>query len=325
MLGNSPIQSVLVPLDQLDDFKKSTNSNILGIINFSENDNIIKSKMFPQVNISLKQLNSHEVAEVWKTTESTSYHLSNFIRYSIAGSIMFGCLEFDHDIRKSLEYSTYMAYCSIMETLDNENYSSLLRTWNYLPNINDNTNNVERYKLFCKGRKKSFDKFQSIVKDIFPAATVIGTKKGPGIIYFIGSKNPGVQIENPRQISAFQYPEQYGPVSPSFSRSIYKEWGNQSQLFISGTASIVGHKTEHQNHHILQLEEIILNLNELISKFKKELPQIYPIKVYLRNAKQLLIVKQKIDKYFGKGHPVMYLLGDICRSDLLVEIEGILH
>lgn len=349
MTNNLPIKSVLQPLsDSIDD---RLHSNILAIINYSEAAVPGNINPWPQINVPLIQLNDPPLAEVWYADSPVDYKQSEQLYYSVSDSVLFGYITIDNKTDVSFEQASYQAYKQILTVLEKEKFQSLLRTWNYFseingpeingseindpdinkPNIITDAESIDRYKSFCLGRSNAFEKYKPINNDSLPAATVIGSKKGPGIIYFIASKSPGTQVENPRQISAYKYPAQYGPVSPSFSRSIHKNWGGASQLFISGTASIVGHETRHQNQYVAQLEEIIINLHSLIAhaeqnlKFNSKLQHIYPLKVYLRHPDYLDEIKSKLESYFSKDHPILYLQGDICRSSLLIEIEGIMH
>jgi hypothetical protein len=58
-------------------------------------------------------------------------------------------------------------------------------------------------------------------------------------------------------VSAYDYPRQYGPAAPSFSRAALTP---DPLLLISGTASIVGHASVHLGDVTAQLEETLANL-----------------------------------------------------------------
>ena len=68
-----------------------------------------------------------------------------------------------------------------------------------------------------------------------------GMRAGGVASYFIASRAPAESAENPRQVSAYDYPPRYGPRSPSFSRATR----GAGLVFVSGTASVVGHETKH--------------------------------------------------------------------------------
>ncbi|MBA7552210.1 3-hydroxybenzoate synthase [subsurface metagenome] len=48
------------------------------------------------------------------------------------------------------------------------------------------------------------------------------------------------------------------------------------------------------------------------------------VRIYIKDFSHLAIVKEICDNHF-KDIPVSYLIADICRDDLLVEIEGVVE
>ena len=63
---------------------------------------------------------------------------------------------------------------------------------------------------------------------------------GPLAIGFLAGRAVPRHFENPRQVPAFEYPAQYGPRPPSFSRATAVKAGEGRWIFISGTAAVVG-------------------------------------------------------------------------------------
>ncbi len=85
--------------------------------------------------------------------------------------------------------------------------------------------------------------FRSCQDPSWPAATSIGRQDDDRVlqVYWLAGNEPGRALENPRQMSAFHYPRQYGPSAPTFSRAMQVGGG----LLISGTASVRGHASHH--------------------------------------------------------------------------------
>jgi hypothetical protein len=127
-------------------------------------------------------------------------------------------------------------------------------------------------------------------------------------------------VENPRQVSAYEYPAQYGP-KPAFSRaSILGD-----TLFISGTASIVGHETVHVDDVTGQTRETLANIEALVGEANRisgagrfDMSTL-AYKVYVRHATDLPLIQSQLHTLTQ----VLYLQADICRQDLLVEIEAV--
>src|SRR4029450_6281948 len=87
-----------------------------------------------------------------------------------------------------------------------------------------------------------------------PAITVI----------VLAGRTPPIAIENPRQVSAYRYPSQYGPQAPTFSRGALYLRGTHALLTISGTASIVGYETLHVGDVVAQVDESLRNLDAVV-------------------------------------------------------------
>src|SRR4029077_5387998 len=134
-------------------------------------------------------------------------------------------------------------------------YGHLLRVWNYFPHINDDADGVERYVRFNAGRHDAFAAKGRATATDAPAACALGSRGTDLVIYFLAAKRAGQQIENPRQVSAFRYPPQYGPRSPPFAGAMLARPTGKPLLFVSGTASIVGHETLHHGDAAAQAAE----------------------------------------------------------------------
>jgi enamine deaminase RidA (YjgF/YER057c/UK114 family) len=136
-------------------------------------------------------------------------------------------------------------------------------------------------------------------------------------------------IENPRQTSAYHYPPKFGRHSPIFSRACV--WGEAGggRLFVSGTASIVGHETIHRGDVIAQTRETMVNIgalleqaNRLVGSSRYSLDGL-KLKVYLRNPADLPDVEATLAELLQPAASIVYLQADVCREDLLVEIEAV--
>lgn len=223
--------------------------------------------------------------------------------------------------------ATAAAYAEMLRRVRASAHPFLLRIWNFFPGINAGKGDAERYRQFCVGRQAASD---AAFHRPPPAATAIGTR-GSDVLRLIAlcGAEPGVAFENPRQTPAWRYPREYGPVAPGFSRGVLLGQGAQSVFLASGTASIVGHLSQHVGDVRAQLEESFCNLHALLDEAKSS--RHYPfewmdcqsLRVYLRRSKDLpaaraVVVGQGVDV-----SRVRFLRGDICRRELDVEIEGV--
>jgi enamine deaminase RidA (YjgF/YER057c/UK114 family) len=234
-----------------------------------------------------------------------------------------------HGDLSSLHTATSEAYREIFATLDELAYPHLLRVWNYLPRINVDTHGMERYRQFNSARRSALVASGRDVAGNVPAACALGSVNGsPLVIYFLASRKAPTVIENPRQVSAYEYPPQYGP-KPVFSRASVLREASGSILFISGTASIVGHQTVHAGDVAAQTRETLVNIEALLGEANRVSGaprfglETLAYKVYVRNSADLPLIQSQLHATLGREAQVVYLQADICRQDLLVEIEAI--
>ncbi len=205
----------------------------------------------------------------------------------------------------------------------------VVRTWNYVGRINEpNANGLERYRDFCVGRDQAYSA-TGLLRSQLPAATGVGTQAG-GVTSILVAEGPQVcvqTVENPFQVPAFRYPRLYGPASPSFSRALLRFDGDHEFTYVSGTASIVGHRSA--GHTLTaQLDGTVRNLGE-VARAARERARAprgrwREIKAYVRYADALDTVRRElIDRLDVPHEAVTTVIADICRAELLVEVEGI--
>lgn len=278
-----------------------------------------------EVSVVLPQAGGKALAEVWRSRRPVERGWSGGVGFAHNGEILFGHLRLEEGELTDLIHATAHAYLRIDLLLRRVGYPCWLRTWNFLGHINHGEGDAERYRQFSQGRHDALARRPGFEARL-PAATAIGTQDSGMTVHFLAARHPGAQVENPRQISAFRYPPSYGPKSPSFSRACLKRWGDRSHLFVSGTASVVGHRTLHPDNLLAQLDETHRNFEALLGAASAVEPAPFraaALKVYIRPGHQDPGLLPRLRQLFGDRVPLLCLLGDICRRDLLLEIEGL--
>jgi chorismate lyase/3-hydroxybenzoate synthase len=261
--------------------------------------------------------------ECWWIKDRVTYRTTQNTR--IAECANYAILIQDHDEQSpdGIESLSRDAYLELMAAIDSTNHKHLAKAWNYLGGINDGDGDLERYRQFSVGRAAAFT--ESKIDDaVSPTGTGIGTRRNLGLtIIALASKHHLFLAENPRQLSAFHYPRQYGPSSPKFARGgcIIN---NEHRLFLlSGTAAIVGHESLHHYEVDAQLDETLRNLAALTEKVSV-LDETSVLRVYLRDPDDFKLVADKIEAHLGLTRDrVAFLRGDICRRELVIEIDGV--
>jgi enamine deaminase RidA (YjgF/YER057c/UK114 family) len=240
-----------------------------------------------------------------------------------------------------------VAFRKMSETLARagSNLEHTVRTWFYLGGITDPERDTQRYKELNRARTDFYHglRFQSrlaepnVPQGIYPASTGIGMQ-GLGLsagCLTLQTQRKDVQLlalENPQQTPAYAYHPRYSPQSPKFSRAMALVLGNYVTAWVSGTASIVDSESLHAGDPVRQTEQTIENIERLISEENfafhgikgagARLKDLAKIRVYVKRTEDFATVQSICVERFGSV-PAVYAVADVCRPELLVEIEGV--
>lgn len=225
----------------------------------------------------------------------------------------------------SIERVVSDQYGTVFRHLHARGFGHLIRAWHVIPSITHGDADREIYRRFSVGRANAF-RTANIHASDFPAASAVGSKARDLRMVFLASKTRPDHHENAGQSPAYEYPRQYGPVGPSFARA--SSMGGD--VFISGTASITGHKSRGINDLALQIRTTLDNLNHLIQSVSESIERSVRakhLKVYLKKPdfKEAVIAQLSNHQRFAHldvEREVLFAQADICRKELLVEIEG---
>ncbi len=234
--------------------------------------------------------------------------------WPLPDGVTFGSVTIDGSL--PIEQIAREAYVRMIRETRESGYPYFLRIWNYLGGINELDEGRERYQLFCAGRHDAFVEAGYHHDVDLPAASAVGVPGRGFVAYYLAAREPGLQVENPRQVAAYDYPARYGPKSPSFSRATV--WNGT--VFVSGTSSVVGHLTVHAGDVDTQLEETLRNIDAVLAQTGRSLANVVSAKTYVRRAADYELIARKLESVFAAN---LYLEADICRADLLLEIEAI--
>ncbi len=272
--------------------------------------------------------------EVWHTSNPVTSGHSDGIHWRRNVDVLYGVIELPEDAcaatgdTSPLQAASQLVYERVFGLLRTQGLPHLWRVWNYLADINGESHGLERYRQFNQGRHTAFVQAQRDTGGQVPAACAIGVAAGPLSVAFLAGTSPLVPLENPRQVSAWNYPAQYGPRAPTFSRAALACPRGQEVLFVSGTASIVGHETLHAGDVAAQCVESVRNIECMVREANRVARSGRPFsleglshRVYVRHARDADAVQRALAPLL-RGAPVVCVQADICRADLLVEIES---
>lgn len=277
----------------------------------------------------LDYLGGDLIEEHWCVDDAVENGRDGDVVFRRSGELLFLAFECRDDSANDPAATVETAYADLLELAPRLGFPHLLRAWNYLPAINDGSGDRERYRRFCVGRARAL--IANGYRDSqVCAGTAIGGDEPRLRVYLLCGRAPGVNIENPRQVSAYDYPREYGPRAPSFARATaLASGGDEALLMISGTASVVGHRSLHAGDVDAQLKEVIRNLEILLSESAARLGTETAhfdgdslLRVYVRHAEHWPAIERHLRAHWPAVR-LAGLRGDICRSDLLVEIEAV--
>jgi chorismate lyase/3-hydroxybenzoate synthase len=312
---------------------------VLGVVGFEKTPDIDFAPV-PVTASMTRSLCASDLCEVWRVAgpavslSSGSAHAR--VSYRFSDDLLFGSLNIAerdidaHSDAGALQRATEIAYQEIFDVLDETEHRHLIRIWNYLPEINAQAGGDERYRHFNSARQMAFRKSGRATMGTVPAACALGSPAGsPLSIYFLAARRPAKMIENPRQTSAYHYPPKFGRHSPIFSRACVWGESGRARLFVSGTASIVGHESIHRGDVAAQTRETMVNIGALLEEANRVVDSSHyslndlKLKVYVRKPSDLPAIEATLSELLNPVASIVYLQADVCREDLLVEIEAV--
>lgn len=312
--------------------------SVLGIASFDAAVPSPPSADVPLINVQMPVLGGNpQRYEVWRSAHDAQSGTRGRIQYRRDAGLVFGRLSIaESDVARAgangsaLQRATEMAYREIFALIDALSMPYLVRVWNFLPDINGESHGSERYWQFNSARQDGFMAFGRDVTGAVPAACGVGSARDtPLAIYFLASVTAPTVIENPRQVSAYHYPPEYSPRSPTFSRACVAEFADGRMLFISGTASILGHETVHVGDVAAQARESLSNIEAVLGAANHGCGARAPLamadlcyKIYVRRVTDQALIEPELRRVLGQAPRALYLHADLCRRELLVEIEA---
>jgi enamine deaminase RidA (YjgF/YER057c/UK114 family) len=237
------------------------------------------------------------------------------------------------------------AFRLMVEMLEKENFTlnNIIRQWNYIGNILEIRDGLQNYQVFNEVRSEYYGKYRSA--GYFPAATGVGMKHG-GVILDFNALDPAkglsiLPVHNPNQVDAYKYGQQVlkGAVEkgkstkhpPQFERALLTGNDEKATLLISGTASIIGQETIGKGNVEEQTHVTISNIRKLSDEellrsfigFSGPVSLIFSVlRIYVKEQKDFDIAAAICAEEFP-CIPSIFIEADICRDDLLIEIEAV--
>jgi enamine deaminase RidA (YjgF/YER057c/UK114 family) len=223
-----------------------------------------------------------------------------------------------YDTKRSNTEQTSEVFESVEKALNSVemDFSHVVRTWLYINNI------LDWYEDFNVVRTDYFNK-KNVFEGLVPASTGVGVANPASAalvaeVLAIKPDSDKIRIEkvgSPLQCPATDY-------RSSFSRAVEVKFSDYRRLYISGTASIDGDgKTIHigdVNKQIARTMEVV----EAILKSKDmDWNDVSRAIAYFPDISDAYLLEEYCKRNSIPHLPMAIAHGDICRDDLLFEIE----
>lgn len=241
----------------------------------------------------------------------------------------------------TLQQAIADAYRAVFDHLDGWH---AVRFWAFIPEIHaDMGAGLDRYMAFNAGRYAAcsahFGSREAFGWSL-PTGSAVGVRGRRDLqVYCLSSAAPGRPVENPRQVPAYLYSRRYGPLPPCFARAtgLPPDQEGRALLLVGGTASIRGEDSLHSDDIEAQLEETLRNLASVVRAASlgngalaaseqgdggEWLARFRELRVYYLREQHEDGILDKIATAFRQLARVELAHSQLCRNDLLVEMEG---
>lgn len=214
-------------------------------------------------------------------------------------------------------------------------FSNVYRQWNYIERITDfdrlSDGRKQHYQILNDVRSAYYARAQ--FANGYPAATGIGMDTGGIVLDLIASRGKNIKqipIVNPDQLDAHRYTQEVlvgdalrenaAKTTPKFERAKYVECAYNHSLYVSGTAAIKGENTIPSDDIREQTRITLDNIAKLHYNDSEKWAYRH-MRAYVKDPDDIPAVEEICRQYFG-DIPMQYLKADVCRDNLIVEIEA---
>lgn len=239
--------------------------------------------------------------------------------------------------RADFQDVTTRGYRALFEVIRATDAPHPVRFWNFIPHIRKSgPDGIDRYMVFNAGRFAALTQWFGGQR---PSSAHVATASGVGhhgpdlVVHVLAARKPGQHVENPRQVPSFEYSRKYGPVPPCFARATWvDESSGKRALLVGGTSSVCGEMSVHPGDAAAQTHETVTNLLHLLrgappgtDGLVEDLSSLSAVRVYYVNESDHADVAAVLRNAFKPAalENLEYVRADLCRSELLVEIEGV--
>ncbi|MDY7093725.1 MAG: hypothetical protein SX243_12205 [Acidobacteriota bacterium] len=253
---------------------------------------------------------------------------------------------------QAFEDACKAGYLAIFHQLQQMRHRHPVRLWNFIPRILAPLGDQpHRYMHFNFGRYHAYLEHFGHERFIQAIATAsgVGHDQEDLSLVCLSTDHPGTPVENPRQVASYRYSERWGTLPPCFARATRLPHieGSEPLLLVGGTASVRGEDSVHLQDLVAQVQETLTNLAAVVQagedpdrrpiegpadgpaeetadhRVDELLARYRHLRVYYVEGRHLETLQELLGQRLSPDTEVEYLPADLCRPELLVEIEGL--
>jgi chorismate lyase/3-hydroxybenzoate synthase len=233
-------------------------------------------------------------------------------------------------------------YQAVFEQLQTRSAPHPVRFWAFVPGIHDDLGaGLDRYMVFNAGRYGAYSAHFGLPTSfgrLVPTASTVGGGGEQLVLHCLAADEPGLPVENHRQIPAYRYSRRFGPIPPCFARAtLLHGQAQEPLLLVGGTASITGEESCHLGHLEEQSLETFRNLASVVASASgSTLPEetradglgpwlaaFRELRIYHPHRADREAILGLVQASFPSLRRVELLQASLCRPELLIEIEGL--
>ena len=256
-----------------------------------------------------------------------SIALTNSQRFTLVTARVAGATQLDD---ASFEQCAAGVYAALSEVIASRQGRHPVRFWNHIPDIRrTGAEGLDRYMVFNAGRFAACSQWfgsPDAFERLLPTASAVGHAGADLVVHVLACDQAGRAVENPRQVPSYRYSRRFGPRPPCFARATAVKLGagDATTILVGGTASIRGEESMHVGNLAAQGEETFENLGALVrAAGGAGLASFEALRVYYVHDADRTAIERLVAAAFPTLTGIEYARADLCRPDLLVEIEGV--
>jgi enamine deaminase RidA (YjgF/YER057c/UK114 family) len=227
-----------------------------------------------------------------------------------------GLLPVDASLPRTVQAAQILTQMEDVLRVGRMTFSNVLRTWFYNDNI------LDWYRDFNVVRTQFFEE-RHVFDGLLPASTGVSGRNAAGAALIAGL----IAMEpKGNEVKAFEIPSPLQSSAPSygssFSRAVELQTPDHRRIYVSGTASIDAEgNTVFVGDSAAQVKQTMQVVQAILDSRDMDWSDVVRSLVYFKRPDDAPLFRQYLENNAIPRFPAVIVENDICRDNLLFEIE----